>query len=389
VFAFNSEEKMKKLKFDISKDRDLEIRMNNFRNIDTKYVFYYDETNNIRKFWLKNEGMFNIPIENLSKNFVLGGVCHLKTNSDVDASNLKTDLGLQANIEEIKLRHIAKGDFLSCIKSKKLEIFLDWLISKELFIHFSNLNILYWSCVDIIDSIIPHELFTIHMELKTVLYELIKIDLDNFISILYQYEYPNINREKANDFLDKILTFIKCNKPKLIVKYPFLDVALIDLIHSLIKNSKNSELIFIMDETNHILINNLALFYKRPFGIFKNSKHIFDEESSIQDIFNKWSFFDGKEEWKKYEFQNSKENDLIQISDITIGLLGKLFEYLNDISFKELNTIKSSLNTQQLTNLKKLVRLIHEADNQNTALIHSIHSLIERDKMVLLLTKKI
>ena len=88
---------MDKIKFDISENRDLEIQMHNFRNIDTEYIFYYDETNNIRKFWLKNEDIFNIPIENLSKNFVLGGISHLKTSLDFDINTLKKDLNLQDN----------------------------------------------------------------------------------------------------------------------------------------------------------------------------------------------------------------------------------------------------------------------------------------------------
>jgi len=377
---------MDKIKFDISENRDLEIQMHNFRNIDTEYIFYYDETNNIRKFWLKNEDIFNIPIENLSKNFVLGGISHLKTSLDFDINTLKKDLNLQDNIKEIKLKHIAKGNFLSCIKSKKLEIFLDWLISKDLFIHYSNLNILYWSCIDILESILPQEFLEIHMELKTILYELIKIDLKNFISILYKYEYPNIDRKKANDFLNEILSFIESNKLKFISKHPFIDTNLIDLIYSIIENSKNTELTFIMDEESHVLIDDLSIFYKRPFSIFKNSKHIFDEESSIQDIFNKWSFFDSGKEWENFEFQNSETNDLIQVSDIIIGLLGKLFEYLNDVSFDELNKINSVLETQQLNNFDKILRLIDKSDSQSTAFIHSIHSLIERDKLVLLLT---
>ncbi|NOR54572.1 MAG: hypothetical protein GQ531_00020 [Sulfurovum sp.] len=377
---------MNKIKFDISENRELEIQLHDFKNIDIEYVFYYDETNNIRKFWLKNESIFNIPIENLSKNFVLGGVSHLTENIDFDTATLKNNLNLQSNIKEIKLKHIAKGDFLSCLKSTKLETFLDWLISKDLFIHYSNLNILYWSCIDILESILPQEFFEIHMELKTILYELIKIDLNNFISILYKYEYPNIDRKKANYFLDEILSFIKSNKPKFISKHPFIDTNLVDLIYSIIENSKNTELTFIMDEESHVLIDDLSIFYKRPFGIFKNSKHIFDEESSIQDVFNKWSFFESGKEWENFEFQNSETNDLIQVSDIIIGLLGKLFEYLNDVSFDELNKINSILEAQQINNFDKILILIDKSDSQSTAFIHSIHSLIERDKLVLLLT---
>ena len=378
---------MEKLKFNITENRDLEIKMHNFKNVDIEYIFYYDETNNIRKFWFKNKNKFNIPIENLSKNFVLGGVVHLKSKTNFNTVELKDNLNLPSNINEIKLKHLAKGDFISCLKSKKLEIFLDWLLNNELFIHYSNLNILYWSSIDILESMIPSELLEFHMELKTILYEFIKIDLENFISIMYKYEYPNIDREKANDFLEEILFFIKQHKIDFILKYPTINKDLIELVYQIIKSSKNTELTFIMDEKSHILIDDLFIFYKRPFGIFKNSKHIFDEESSIEDIFNKWEFYDNEQKWQNFQFQNSKTNDLIQVSDIIIGLLGKLFEYINNIDINELNYIKDNLENQQINNLTKIVKLINKTDKQSIAFIHSIQSLIDRDKFVLLLTK--
>jgi hypothetical protein len=377
---------MEKMKFNINENRDLEIKMHNFKNIDTEYTFYYDETNNLRKFWFKNENKFNIPIADLSKNFVLGGVSHLKSKINFDTEKLKQDLKLPNTVKEMKLTYIAKGDFLSCLKSKKLEIFLDWFVSNDLFLHYSNLNILYWSVIDILESMIPQDLLQIHMELKTILYEFIKIDLNKFIEILYKYEYPNIDRKKANDFLDEILNYIKINETKFISKYPTIDKSLIGLVYQIIEESKNTELTFIMDEKNHILIDDLFIFYKRPFGIFKNSYHIFDEESSIEDIFERWEFLDDKKKWENFEFQNSTTNDLIQISDVIIGLIGKLFIYINDTNFNELTKLKENLSLIQVKNFTTLAKLFEKSDNQSTALIHSIQSLIERDKLVLLLT---
>lgn len=377
---------MEKMKFNISENRDLEIQLHNFKNIDTEYIFYYDETNNLRKFWFKNENKFNIPISDLSKNFVLGGVSHLKSKMNLDTDTLKKDLKLPNTAEEMKLKYIAKGDFLSSLESKKLEIFLDWLVSNDLFLHYSNLNILYWSTIDILESMIPQELFQIHMELKTILYEFIKIDLNSFIEILYKYEYPNIDREKANYFLDEILNYMTNHKMKFILKYPAIDNNLVTLVYQIIEKAKNTELTFIMDGKSHILIDDLFIFYKRPFGIFKNSHHIFDEENSIEDIFERWEFIEDEKIWENFEFQNSKNNVLIQISDVIIGLVGKLFTYINDTDFNELTNIKENLSTRQVKNITTLAKLFEKSDNQSTALIHSIQSLIERDKLVLLLT---
>ncbi len=381
----NKVKKLRKLKFDIYDEwKDNGIQIYNLKNIDDEYVFYYDETNNIRKFWFKNENRLNITNIDIAKNFVLGGVAHYKSEVDFDTKILKSNLKLPNTTNEIKLKHIAKSDFLSCINSEKLKVFLNWLVSQKLFMHYSTLNILYWSLIDILESIIPIELLVIHMELKTVFYELVKIDLNNFIRIMYKYEYPNIDREKANLFLDEILTFIKNNKQKFTLKYPLL-IDKLEIVCRIIQNSKNKELRFIVDETSYVLIENLFIFYKRPICIFINSKHIFDEENSIEEIFNKYDFYFKDKKWENYEFQNSSHNDLIQISDVLIGLIGKLFEYINNTEFNELIELKKKLTITQLENLFKLKELFEKSDNQSTALTHSIVSLIERDKLVLLL----
>jgi len=46
--------------------------------LDDSFIFYYDETNNIRKLYLLKEKYFNIGLDNVYKNFILGGVCFSK-----------------------------------------------------------------------------------------------------------------------------------------------------------------------------------------------------------------------------------------------------------------------------------------------------------------------
>lgn len=42
--------------------------------LDEEYAFFYDETNNIRKFWIREDGFNERP-----KNFVLGGIVYKKS----------------------------------------------------------------------------------------------------------------------------------------------------------------------------------------------------------------------------------------------------------------------------------------------------------------------
>ncbi|PCI42352.1 MAG: hypothetical protein COB46_01015 [Rhodospirillaceae bacterium] len=54
----------------------------------------------------------------------------------------------------MKLKHVAKVDFLQLLKAPKLEVFPEFVTNQNLFVHCSVLDPLYWSIVDIIDSIL-------------------------------------------------------------------------------------------------------------------------------------------------------------------------------------------------------------------------------------------
>ncbi|MDD2781060.1 MAG: hypothetical protein PHR02_05910, partial [Sulfuricurvum sp.] len=189
-----------KTKYNITENRELIIEAFELENMDEEYKFFYDETNNIRKFRFKEEGGLNIPVEQITKDFVLGGVVHKKNTDSFDLEKLKRDLFLDKSSNEIKFKHIAKGDLFDCLKSKKLQTIFDWILANDLNIHFSSLNILYWSIVDIIDSCItyyPNFRYEDLNYFKTVFYELAKVDLEIFLKILHKYKYPNIQKNKA------------------------------------------------------------------------------------------------------------------------------------------------------------------------------------------------
>ena len=89
---------MDKIKMDITAHREGILQMENFMNVDNEYIFYYDETNNIRKFWFKDENQLNIPKQDLTKNFVLGGgIVLAKDHRQPNITALRTNLKLQSN----------------------------------------------------------------------------------------------------------------------------------------------------------------------------------------------------------------------------------------------------------------------------------------------------
>jgi len=355
------------IKINVSDFRNPSIEMYNLRNVNENYTFYYDETNNIRKLYLTEDGV------NASEKdyFVIGGIVHKNNNIPLDRNFLFQNLNLQKSVKEIKLKHIAKGDFINCLKSKKLNILLKWLLEHDLYFHYSNLNIFYWSIIDIVDSALTDtEFIYLHFELKSELFKLININRQSFFDILYTYSYPNIKRENLNDFVKSILDFIQLYKHKLENN---------NLINILEKNLEKAldtgELIFIMNEKNNILISDLSQFYLRPIYMFKNSKHIFDEELFIQKIINEIELYDSDDILENYTFIQSNSEIMIQISDVLVGLMGKYFSFINSITIQEINTIKSTFNKMQNENFQLFKELIIKSDKESNAFIHSIMSI--------------
>ncbi|RUA05640.1 MAG: hypothetical protein DSY43_04195 [Gammaproteobacteria bacterium] len=345
-------------------------------NFDEKYTFYYDETNNIRKFHIKDYD-FNAAF---TENFVLGGVVH-----EGDAPNVQSlidSLGLQATVNEIKLKHLAKGGFLECLKSEKLNLFMSFVKDSSLDIHYSTLNILYWSIIDIVDSAIANSEASQKLgiefanKLKDDLYKLSRIEIDSVKSLFQKFEYPNIKRNSVLLFIEELSHLFD----------PYLDdmdfhFGLESLRQILKQSKKSGTLPFVMDGEDFILINDFSQFYLRPTYLFKNSTHIFDNEDTIEKEFQKYKIVDGEVEIKNYSFVDSKTNRLIQLSDILVGLIGKLSGYINTSAKESIYTDCSSLNSVQRQNLGLLLKLIDDSHDKNIGFLHATDSHEEMSKI--------
>ena len=376
-----------KTKYNITENRDLIIEAFELENMNEEYKFFYDETNNIRKFRFKEEGGLNIPIEQITKNFILGGIVHKKNLNLFDFEKLKNDLFLDKSSNEIKFKHIAEGNLLNCLKSKKLSTVLDWLVENNLSIHFSSLNILYWSIVDIIDSCIeyyPNFRYEDLNYFKTLLYELAKVDLKNFLKILHKYKYPNIQQSKINKFIIDIKSYVLKHQNQVINNIPNVNQYSIVVLADIFRNAQNKELVFIQNNEDYMLMDRFAEFYMRPLGLFKKSEHIFDEEVKIIDYFNKFEFYDGDQVLNNFKFEKSHIQSLIQISDVVVGILGKYTEFINELKFDDIAKVKNNLNDLQKENFTKLFELCKNTELTNKAFVHYITALtnIEKERLL-------
>jgi len=365
--------------FDISDVRRMTKMLAPTADFDSPFTFYYDETNNIRKFYVR-ENDFN---SSFNSNFVLGGLVYEGTRPDIKP--LFDKLKLQKNITEVKLKHIAKGEFLDCLKSEKLNIFLKYLLDNDLHIHYSSLNILYWSIVDIVDSAIANSEVAMQLDLnfsnhlKNDLYKLSKLEIESVIELFYNSDYPNLKKESVLEFIEELTSIFD----------EYIDMQEFHLglesLRQILKEAKKRDsLPFIMDEEDRILIENFSQFYLRPIYLFKNSNHIFDNEVAISEILASYKIIDDSKEIKNYSFVDSQSDLFIQASDIFVGLMGKFASYINTSSREKIISDFDSLSEKQLSNIDVLINLIGKSNSKNVAFLHSIDSYEELTKMNLI-----
>ena len=160
------------------------IRAHGIRRADDKFAFFYDETNNIRKLTLTEDGT-NVPER---KNFVLGGVVLEDGQALLDIASLRAALGMQNNAPEIKFKHVASGDFEAVLASRNMTRFLTWLTEHQISIHYSSINLVYWSIVDIVDSILASKRFDPfghgQREMTNELYRIARKDEPAFLALM-------------------------------------------------------------------------------------------------------------------------------------------------------------------------------------------------------------
>lgn len=347
--------------------------MFNLKGLDDKLKFYYDETNNIRKYHLKKD-KFN---ESIKTNFVLGGIV-LEEGQEVEIEPLFDSFGLQNNVVEVKLKNLAKGNFVKCLDSKHLLSIFEFLLDNDIYIHYSSLNFLYFSIVDIVDSLIEATGIKYNpfynRALKNDLYIGIKNNINSFTSIFYEYEYPDIKENKVISFIDELIKIFS-NEPKNVGNRTLL---------MLLKKSKVSKnLYFIMNETSHSLIKDFSQFYSRTLYLFLNSKHIFDKEDSIEPLINELNLTYDNSKIDNFTFIDSKGNRFIQLSDILIGLIGKFYNFINENSKEQIKESLKNLNDLQTKTLKSFCKILIESENKNKAYVFITVSNDELEKIKL------
>lgn len=350
------------------KIRNMIIEMHGLSNVDKNYTIYYDESNNDRLIRLTDSGL-NIANPGC---FALGGIAHKGSYYDLELDELKTKLCLQQSVKDMKLKNLARGTFPQILEAERIQIFLQWLMEKELLVHFSVMDVIYWSMVDIIDSILTEynqtQLYAMNRLLKNDLYEILRADFEIPLKILRNYSYPNVGKNKRVKFINELKSLLE-ERNDLIPDFNF------NMLRGVLDIAKKLEsLPYLENQEPDILIKSFSMMFFERIILFYNSSHIFDDEPVINESLTSIAVDDNADIMKNFRFAVSESEAGIQISDVVIGLIGKCFTFLNQTTSQEISAIKSGFSDRQRNSLSILDSLIERSISESPAFAHYILS---------------
>lgn len=361
------------------------------------YTFYYDESNNIRSLYLTG-GRFNTDShDNPSPCFVLAGIAHKGDQAKGNCEELIDSLILSPSAKELKFNQVAKGGFLDNLKSARVTKILSWLVDSDYYLHYMNLNMEYWSLVDIVDDCCSHAdrygmlnyapaggrraYVDYH---KDALYYLMRKYKPDFLALLSKYRFPNVIPKNAAPFVKRLNDIVKKNRQvsaRLGGKVSKEDLSRTISLSKLFDMCRNIEALDMVYATEPFkLINGLSVFYRHSIGLFASSQHIFDNEYEIEKSFKELASVDGLLGSSDFKFVDSKQYPAVQVSDVISGLLKNYFTFVATTSVPDIMEAKNSLTDKQAHCLLLLQKLIEKSDAERPEFLYYVMSQIEHHK---------
>lgn len=336
------------------------------RNRDLLLQFYYDETNNIRRLTLADDGV-NVPS---LQPFVLAGIAVPGTEAFSEWTALRQRLRVQPSALEVKFRHVASGDLEQVLADERVSHILEWLSAARILVHYSVLDLLHWALIDIIESLMPEDRFGInvmHFELKSELTAVVRTDPEAFFALLHAFSYPDVPRTQARQFMAAVRTFVE-------EKMPVDRNGVTFLLKQLLRRAelaRDLDLVFLRNNDAGILIDSFSDHFAQRLYIFTRAQHVFDRETQIERALGPLELRDGLRP-VAFRFADSKTEIGIQAADVVTGLFGQLFNYVQAHSLRDLLARKARFSGRQANNLAQVRTLIDHADAISEGFFHAV-----------------
>ena len=359
--------------------RNSTVSLYNLQNTDDTYTIYYDESNNIRKLRLNAEGL-NIgqPVC-----FALAGIFHRGAPKPINFDQFRAAARIHKSVPEVKIGTLVSGDFLRCMGSQKIENFLDWMRTEGLLVHYQSTDVLYWSIVDIIDSIYSGSIIgrrmDVDLRVKNSLYEVLRADLPAATSLLYEFDYPNVGQARRVEFLNALIARVE--KQRMLIP-AHLHALLLGVLRD---GRELPRLPFLEGEAAGELIESFRHFYVDRIALFNNSQHIFDNETKIEEALTLDCLHSAGQPLTNYRFADSKDEPGVQASDVVAGIMSKLFNYAMRTPKHQISKDLRTANPRQVRNIDSLRALVETSIDVSAGFAHTIMSLEDQQRAGIIL----
>lgn len=335
-------------------------------SIKLNRTFYFDESNNIKKGIIGKEKDNNANLENLY--FVLGGIA---TKEPLNFEELLKYTGVRQMPVDAKFNFFAfkKNKFIDAIAQSRLRKFFEYLLKNNIIIHFNVLHYFHFALVDILDSLIEEQdanqyaAFMYYHDFQSDMTEVLYNDFNRLHSILVNYEFSNVPREKANAFINEILDLYTDN----LCNYDLnaMENFTKELLRQIIKakRSKNN-LLFLENNKSFVIIDSVFENYLSRMIEFKDKKY-FDNELFIT---NSLEQMDTDYKTKlNVDFWDSKEHREIQICDVICGFTARLYNFISHNSEEKIMKFCYALdiNSESYKTLRTFFELMNISDDES------------------------
>ncbi len=326
------------------------------------WLFYYDETNNFRRFRFDPEKPSGYNVERaLTYDFILGGIA-FDPGKKPDAEELMDRLGIQKE-NELKAGSILKNrNFMKDIGLKRVHTFLEWMLDSGVIVHFSALNNLYWSIIDLVDEALITEvgrvMMSFHKIMKDQLFYFVMEHLDEMTNILQGYGFPNLDNENIDPFGRAVSNFIQENSYDDTPELFYLEVT-----RQLIKDlRREKEITFLSGGEPGVMVDSYEWEYLDALQKTPDAFHRFDHEKTVEKNLKKYELLENGKPYIGYEFVDSKGDRFVQISDVFVGILSELFHYTDSLVLERRNSFPCPTKEQAygIHLLKKIMAMSEE-----------------------------
>lgn len=343
---------------------------------NTCMTFFYDETGNCGKFKATETGS-NDPMA-LTRDFILGGIAFDGDECTADIDSLFSSLNLKKEVAELKFRHISRRNnkFLEWFGSKRASIFIRWLHDSGLYVHYALMNNLYYALVDMVDVLWesqPQFIFSSEwvLGLKSAIYAFCKAHVDEVLTLFRKYDYPDVALRDAADFCQGFCSLIQSysddHEP---------EGFLLECFRQMLKTAgRENKLSLLHDNEAGVLVDQYYAMYLARCCLYKNAKHHFDAEKIIEHLLNETVMTSEGKRFKNYDFCTSHTSPLTQISDVFVGLIAHVFEYLDQITEEDIMVMDQSEHRCVFENMSLLWELIERSDAKHPMLIQNANDI--------------